>query len=330
MIAALYHINQCALYKVGSKAKLAQILGISVASLLAIVKKPRYREFLLPEEVCPFTGKITKERWVQEPLGELRAIHERLRKLLMRVSPPAYAHAAVKGRSYRTNAEAHMTSKMVATFDITKFYPSTSDSAVFSFFCKGLCCPGDIAAMLATLVCYPPRSSDGKLGLPTGSPLSPVLSVYANKTLFDALEKIALANGLKFTCYVDDLTFSGDSLPGGLKDIVASAIRRYGHKMAEKKTRIFNASQAKHVTGVVLAGNTLVVPYGRFKKARRIESVLNAEADSALRLKLIQKLAGLLGEAAFLDPRYQAWARSSYGLLAEARLIETKKNKLHS
>ena len=78
MIAALYHINQCALYKVGSKAKLAQILGISVASLLAIVKKPRYREFLLPEEVCPFTGKITKERWVQEPLGELRAIHERL------------------------------------------------------------------------------------------------------------------------------------------------------------------------------------------------------------------------------------------------------------
>lgn len=313
------HLNQCALYKIGSKVRLAYVLGISVTELIRLADAPKYREFLLPEVICPFTAKKTKERWVQEPHGSLKRVHERIRKLLMRVKPPEYAHAAVKGRSYRTNASVHISSNMVATFDITKFYPSTAETLVFRFFISQLMCAPDVASILAKLTCCNFVKLGILQGLPTGSPLSPVLSIFANKPLFDSLDSLAAKHELKFSCYVDDLTFSGEKIPTGLTQMVKGVIEHHGHKMAEDKTRIFKSISAKHVTGVVIKDNRIIVPYSRFRKARRIEEAFIAEQDPNAKIVLAQKLAGLLGEAAFLDKKYSNWASSSYKVLADLR-----------
>ena len=318
----LYPINQCALYKVGSKARLARILEVSVPALLAMAKSQNYKVFELDEKICPFTQKKTKARFVQEPLYGLKGIHDRLRVLLMRVAPPEYAHAAVKGRSYRSNAVAHVASENVATFDIRKFYPSTSETSVFRFFSEALMIAPDVAGLLATLTCYQSNEIGSKSGLPTGSPVSPILSLYVNKSLFDSLDRLAREHGLIFTCYVDDVTFSGKRLPSGLVEMVKAVIERYGHKMAEDKTRIFSANQPKHITGIVIKDKAISVPYSRFKKARCIEDAISKETDLKLRSKLIQQLSGLLGEAAFLDRRYAGWARASYGNLAATKLKE--------
>lgn len=313
-----YELNQCALYKVGSKSRLAELLNTSVKQLLELEASPKYRVFPLEETVCPFTGKITKERWVQEPHGPQRTVHERIQTLLMRVTPPSYAHAAVKGRSYRTNAMAHISGDCVATFDITKFYPSTPEKSVFDFFAKRMGCAPDIAGLLTNLTCYKPPGEGGRTGLPTGSPVSPILSVYANQPMFDALSQLASKFGLVFTCYVDDLTFSGPNVPVGLARMIKSIVERHGHKMSEGKTRFYARGEPKHVTGVVLKDGRLQVPFGRFLKARRIQMAINAEKDPAQKLVLSRKLAGLLGEAAFLDPRFTAWAQSSYSKLSAA------------
>lgn len=308
-------LNQCALYKVGSKNRLAMILGVRLDVLLKVAANPAYRIFPIPETTCEFTGKVTKARIVQEPVGILKGVHDRIRKLLSRVTTPAYAHGAIKGRSYRTNAEVHVSAVEIATFDISKFYPSTPQSVVFQFFKDELCCAPDVASLLTRLACIKLDSS-GRLGLPTGSTLSPALSLFANRPMFEKLNRIALANQLTFTCYVDDLTFSGSNLPTGLGRMVESAVENSGHKLSVKKTRVFKAGQAKHVTGVVIKDNELAVPNARFLKARRISEVLNVESDLHAKLKLSQKLAGLLGEAAFLDRRYSGWARASYEELA--------------
>lgn len=301
-----YSIDQCALYKLGSKARLATLLGVTLDQLLALLEADNnYRIFPLPEEICPFTGKVRKERWVQDPKPNLRRLHNRILKLLRPIRPPEYAHAAIKGRSYRSNADAHKNGSRVATFDVRKFYPSTSRSSVYNFFADQLRCAPDVASLLAKLCCF-------ENGLPTGSPLSPLLSLFANKPMFDELNSWAVKSGLLFTCYVDDLTFSGAVLPRGLPDAVRRIATKNGHKLSEEKTRLFRRNQSKHVTGAVLRNGQLLVPNSRFRKARAIYAAMARESQLEKKLGLCRQLAGLLGEAAFIDERYVAWAHRSY------------------
>lgn len=316
-----YKIDQCALYKVGSKKRLAKVLNTPLKELLLLArKKNNYRVFELPAELCPFTGKTTKARLAQEPKPLLKAVHTRLQKLISRIEPPIYGHAATKGRSYRSNAEAHTSSSYLATLDVRKFYPSTRQSFVRDFFAKQLLCAPDVADILTQICCFPCNTgSSNSIGLPTGSPLSPILSLHANKQLFDQLKSYSDANNLIFTCYVDDITFSGKSLPKDLVRRVEEIIFSYGHTIASEKTKIFKATDIKHVTGVAIQDNRLTVPHSRFQKARAINNAIENTPSSEVstRLNLQRKLSGLLGEAGFLDVRFKPWASRSYIDLAQ-------------
>lgn len=315
MSGVAYQLDQCALYKTRSKNRLAEILHIGVPALKSIAADANYKVFVLPSETCEFTGKIRKSRQVEEPKKSLKTLHERIRDLLSRVAHPDYAHAAVKKRSYRSNAEFHKASDVAATFDVKAFYPSTSEQTVFLFFLHQLKCAPDVAGLLSRLVCY--RAIPDKPGcLPTGSPLSPLLSIYANKPMFDALERLARERDLKFTCYVDDLTFSGAVVPANLERRVASIVKSHGHALANAKSRFFGKGMPKHITGVVLHQGKVAVPFGRFKKARRIEMAISKAEELPEKIRLMRKLSGLLGEAAYLDGRYKIWATKSYRRLA--------------
>lgn len=317
MARALYDLTQCALYKVGSKARLAKLLHISVPALVGMSNSRKFREFPLPEQVCPFTGKKKGARDVQTPAEALRPVHDRIHDLLRRCAPPSYAHAAVKGRSYRTNADVHKSGPCAATFDLRKFYPSTSEFLVFRFFADQMLCAPDIASLLARLICV--QRKDNFACLPTGSPLSPLLSIYANKPMFDKLAVMAECHSLKFTCYVDDLTFSGPTIPMHLEQLVTGLVKRYGHTLASNKTLCFSSSDAKHITGVVIFNGNVAVPNSRFFKARKIQEAINAETDRQQKISLMEKLNGLVGEAAYLDIRYRPLAQRSRQSLSDFR-----------
>ena len=300
-----YAIDQCPLYKLQSKKRLAKIMFCSVKDLQSFRLGPHYKLFKLNKPPCPFTGKITNPRDVQEPKATLKKMHERLRCLMTRIHPPEYAHGAIGGKSYKTNAEIHIGYRRVAKFDLTKFYPSTCKSVIFDFFKNYMKCAPDIASLLADLVCY------GN-GLPTGSPLSPIISVFANKAMFDKLDEIAKTNNLVFTVYIDDLTYSGFSLPRGLPRMVASIVKNFGHSLVEKKTSVYRKNQIKHITGIVVHNDLISVPKSRFRKARKIQAALKIENNLQKKLKISQKLSGLLGEAAHIDKKYSVWAKTSF------------------
>ena len=63
------------------------------------------------------------------------------------------------------------------------------------------------------------------------------------------------------------------------------------------------------------------MPNSRFKKARAISHAIMNATDDATKEGLTAKLAGLLGEAAFIDKSYKAWAERTYAALASLRLI---------
>jgi RNA-directed DNA polymerase len=306
-----YGVDQCAFYKLESKARLYFLLGVNRETVSALLQdKESYRTFEQPESVCEFTGKLTKARWVQEPLGLLKVIQSRITKLLGRVSLPDYCHGATTGRSYRTNGAAHSNAQVAATFDIKAFFPSTSKSKVYNFFRVDLHCSHDVSEILSDLVC-----KEGVL--PTGAPSSPIVSFYANRQLFAELNQIACDRGLVFTVYMDDLTFSGESISSSLKVVVKLTVEKHGHRLSQHKTKVFGPNVVKHITGTVIHEGQVTAPHSRFKKARAIAKVRSVAVEPKRRLDLSRKLAGLLGEAAYLDKRYCALAKRSYEMLAD-------------
>jgi len=310
-----YDISQSALYKTSSKLKLAAIFSLGVPEMLNSVGD--YKRFEMTPKPDPFnTGKQPKKRWVQKPKGKLLAIHERILKLLRCVEVPEYMQFALKGTSYKKNAEAHLAGGMVATLDISNFFGSTSKSQVFNFFRDRLECPGDIAKIYAELV-----TCDDCI--PTGSPLSPLLSYYSNKPLFDELSFLAKSLNLNFTCYVDDLTFSGAHISRGFLWQVEKIVRKYGHITASKKTRLFGIGVPKHITGTVIAEGALKVPNIRFRKIRLIKSALEGKSSNFgfSNVQLKYKLGGLLGEAAYLDSDFKSLADEYNKKVREINLV---------
>nr|WP_315230117.1 reverse transcriptase family protein [uncultured Limnohabitans sp.] len=316
-----YPLHQCALYKVGSKRRLSHLLGLDLKELISLSKKTgNYSVFEMPAEVCEFTGKVKKARWVQNPVPELKELHRRIQTLLSRVAVPAYCHGGPKGRSYRSNAAVHVSATYVATFDLKSFFPSTKAEQVFSFFFDDLKCAPDVAGLLTDLCTY-------QRALPTGSPVSPLLAFWANHALFSTLQKRAQEQNLNLSVYVDDVTFSGKSLPSDLVFQVESIVQKYGQRLSTNKTKRFGPNSPKHVTGVVIHNGRLMVPHARFYKARAIERAIKNALEDGRRELLTAKLGGLLGEAAFIDARYKAWAERCYEDLA---LIKSKRKNLRT
>lgn len=298
-----YALNQCVMFNTSSRARLAAILLKPLPLIMGSIGS--YSKFKKDPKPDPFSPKKPrKPRSVQKPKGELLHIHNRMLRLLKRVVVPDYMQAALAGTSYRKNAAMHVGGRCVATLDIRNFFVATNKSKVFNFFEMDLRCTGDIASIYSELVTC-------NNSLPTGSPLSPLMSFYANKRLFDELDMLARNSGYIFTCYIDDLTFSGNNISGSFLWDVERIVRRYGHEVAAGKTRLFKAGRPKHVTGVVLFDNEVSVPNSRYKKLRNINAALEGRASmhDFSEAELLNMKAGVLGEIAYLDPKKGFLAR---------------------
>ncbi|HEM7899699.1 TPA: RNA-directed DNA polymerase [Burkholderia cenocepacia] len=308
-----YDIDQSRLFRVGSPARLSEVLGVRLDKLVALSQRTDNYKLFQKDDVDPFAKNHRRRRDIQEPKAALKKIHERVAKLLKFVRVPAYLHSAVRGVSYRTNALEHADRGVsILTMDLADFYPSTCASRVFNFFREVLKCAPDVSKIMAKLLTW-----DGVLA--TGSPASPLLSFHCNRRMFDQMAAIAVKGGFTFTCYVDDITFSGMAVRRGLAGEIARIARRHGHRIKEHKTRFYSAGQAGIVTGVVVDDGSVSVPHERRLKGRRIESAIESATDPIERLALTEKLMGLAGEAAYLDKAFRPWVDAIRGKLKVLR-----------
>jgi len=184
-----------------------------------------------------------KTRQVEVPKPILERIHRRLFVLFERIEKPDYLQSGVKGRSYITNARTHVGPVPLVKIDIKKFYPSVDSARVYRLFHETLHCSPDVAGLLTKLTTH-----DGHV--PTGSCVSQLLAFFAAKPMFDDLYSLAANYGLRFSCYVDDMTFSGArATPEFLwsaKQIIHS------HRFSYHKDHCYTAEQGKLVTGVLV------------------------------------------------------------------------------
>ena len=282
-----YSLRSSCFYKLSSKEKLSKILGIDTVTLERIgnsngknfieskvqdyrlVRVEDYAELgdkNIRERIEMPSGKkfaiaAIKERSCQTPKGNnkegLYKIHKRLSFLLSSIQTKEYLFSGVKGKSCPDNARYHLenSDKYIVKLDLKGFFPSVTFDSILKFFEKDLKCSASVAKALAKILTF-------KDYLPTGSPMSMVMAYYANKRMFDQIDKIVGNYGCKMSLWVDDIIISGDKAVKASWE-ARNAIINHGLSYNKKKFKIYEPSDNKEITGIILT------PKGEIKLRNR-------------------------------------------------------------
>jgi hypothetical protein len=288
-----YPLNQSPLYKLHSRKKLAEHLGLTIQELnqMAASQDSLYNTF---SKTIEKDGK-TKERFIEHPKPHLRQIQKRLVCLLDRIQPPDYIHSGFRGRSYISNALSHECKVRIAKTDIKKFFPSAYAGHVHRSFEDIFKCSPDVAGVLTKLT-----TAFGHI--PTGGNSSTIISFFAFKRMFDEIHALAESRGLTMSCCVDDMTFSGEAATNGFLNEVHKIVSRYGLKT--HKRHCFEATQAKIVTGVALTANGVRLPNSRRKKLHEAFNAFDNEHDPREKAALGARMLGRATEAAQIEKQF--------------------------
>lgn len=300
-----YPLNQSPLYGVKSKRRLYEVLltDKQKVSWLLDHSQENYNQFSI--------GAPPKTRDIEEPKPKLKEVHLRIHFLLSRIETPAYLHSGKSDKSYVTNALLHRNSAHVAKTDIKKFFPSTKEKHIRAFFSETLCCAPDVSHILVRLCLI-----DGHI--PTGSHLSQILAFWAYKRMFDQIDEYAKSKNLLWSCYVDDITISGPTLPKGCLAEVSRIASKFG--LVCHKSKIFRPGIPRLVTGVVLSGGVGKVEHRKIVSLRHAYVGFRAKRKQGLDASHdYQKLVGRLYAAGQVEPKYRALGK---------RIVSMRRSKL--
>ena len=273
-----YALDQCALYRCGSRKKLFELLQTTPTKLAELkAAEVLYYRMEKPKK----NGGV---RIVHAPRYDLKRIQTRISELLMRVMAPDYLMSPVRGRSNIDNADRHRNAIAHRLIDIEDFYPSCSAGKAAWFFGKMLGCPPDVVAILTWLT-----TREG--ALPQGSPASPILAYLSYQDMWDEIAAIAARGGNRLTVYVDDVTISGDAVLGRTLWGIKSALRKHGHRTKEAKEESRYGTPVT-VTGVVLRRRALLLPNAQHEKRYRLRKALERTPNGPDRLRIEAAVAG--------------------------------------
>ncbi|MGZ6627856.1 MAG: reverse transcriptase family protein [Solirubrobacteraceae bacterium] len=215
-----------------------------------------------------------------------------LREILDHVPVHEAALGFVPGRSVIDHARHHSGRHVVLRLDLADFFASVSAGRVFGIF-RTLGYDQRVAHALTGLTTNTvplhvwqvvheaagsaPVMARFHLGralatphLPQGAPTSPALANLAAFRLDRRLSGLAAGQGLRYSRYADDLTFSGARLRrrgAGIPDLVARIAREEGFAINGAKTALRTTAARQSVCGIVVnvSPNVSRAEYDRLK-----------------------------------------------------------------
>ena len=241
----------------------------------------------------PIKTRRRRPRWIEAPKPFLKLVQRRLLdRLLYEVPPHSAAHGFYPELSIVTNAQTHVRSDWVISFDLKDFFPTTDMEKVRQVLSKYYALEGRTLDTILRLTC---RGGS----LPQGAPTSPHL---ANLAFFDGdewLANLAEKHKLSYTRYADDMTFSGNELPAGFDDQVGQIVRRTGYRLAGEKTKRMGRHQCQKVTGLVV-NEGVRLPRNQRRRLRAIRRDIETKGiESALARGGFDSFCELKGHLAF-------------------------------
>ena len=241
----------------------------------------------------PVKTRRRRPRWIEAPKPFLKLVQRRLLdRLLYEVPPHSAAHGFYPELSIITNAQVHVRSAWVLSFDLKDFFPTTDMEKVRQVLSKYYSLKGRKLETILRLTC---RGGS----LPQGAPTSPHLANLAFYKGDEILSELASKHDLSYTRYADDMTFSGNGLPEGFDVQVRQIVRRNGYQLSEEKTKRMGRHQCQKVTGLVV-NEGVRLPREQRRRLRAIRRGIETEGiESALARGGYDSFCELKGHLAF-------------------------------
>lgn len=220
---------------------------VSLEQLAALVLLPQVNlERLVADAPKLYTSfEVPKPngstRTIRPPARPLRDLQRTLLDVLQRrIRYPRWMMGGVPTRSIFDHAKPHVGRKMVATFDVKSFFPSTKPTMVRPVL-ERLGFSGVATDAVLRLV-----TKDEEL--PQGSPISGCLANLALDPADRRIDALCRKHQLSFTRYVDDIAISGDTDLTKFQGTIIEAIRDCGYEVAPEKIRYMGRGVTQLVT----------------------------------------------------------------------------------
>ncbi|MCT8266843.1 reverse transcriptase family protein [Afifella sp. JA880] len=287
-----YPLNQSPFYKLKTRKKLARILHIDVNTLRFLANKSDdlYNEFDIERK----TGKM---RRIENPQKDLKDIQKYISRKLSCINPPDYLFCPVKGRCYISNAAKHRFNRTIHCLDIRKYFPSTTFERVLWFFRHIMKCSEDVSWHLSRIATF-------KGYLPTGSPLSPIMSYFAHYDVWEEISAICKKNDYCLTVYIDDVTISGNNISPEVIWSIKRIIHRSGLRYHKEKKYIDRPAE---ITGAVIKNGKLMLPHRQHYKTHKARSDLFKATNEQDKRKQSDKLTGLKSQFIQIENFCENW-----------------------
>ncbi|WP_299019459.1 reverse transcriptase domain-containing protein [uncultured Photobacterium sp.] len=154
------------------------------------------------------------------------------------------------------------------------------------------------------------------LSLSIGAPSSPLVFNFILYRFDNAISQLCQSEGIVYTRYADDLTFSTNkrgailSFPPKVRRILGT-LYDGNIKINLRKTVLSSKAHNRHVTGITLT-NDGKLNIGREEK-RKLSAAVYRYASQMLELEEILVLRGKLSYATFLEPEFLERLIRKYG-----------------
>ena len=155
------------------------------------------------------------------------------------------AQAYQKGASVLKNASVHTGKRLVLKLDIKDFFGTISFPMILKSAFPLKYFPLPVGTMLTALCCC-------QEFLPQGAPTSPAISNLVMKPFDEYMKRWCAKRGISYSRYCDDMTFSGDFLPGPVIRKAEGFLNAMGFFLNEEKTRVLSCHRRQSVTGIVV------------------------------------------------------------------------------
>ena len=287
--------SPCSLYELSRKR-----------DLNSIIKTKVHNTNIYNLQYKPYIEKRPKKRLIEAPKRELKIIQKRIKKELDYLIFPENVFSGIKGRSYIDNAYYHINSNYFIKMDLSKFFPNTNREKIYKFYKDKMKMKSDIAAILTDLSSVDitnMMSDEVKLfinekgikhtnHLPSGSPISSILSYLANIDMFNELNSLAKKYNCIVSFYVDDIIFSSKyKISKSLINKTEKIINKYGQIVNLDKTKSYVTNDFKKITGCVIKNHELIIPN---KTKYKIAKLLKQDNYTQ---KEINSILGLINNA---------------------------------
>lgn len=299
------------LRKARTRKDVADLLGFRLSSISYVVHKltddEKYTTFELPKR----DGTM---RTIKAPIPSLRSAQRHLANVLYACRDEILAttgrtplsHGFERGRSIITNASRHKRRRYVLNLDLEDFFPSINFGRV-----RGLLLKDKTFELSETVATFIAQIACDKIGLPQGSPCSPIIANLVANVLDARLVQLAKKHKCTYSRYADDITFSTNQkkFPSALAAPVEQSsaewrlgkalireIERSGFRINHKKTRMQHRGSRQVATGLLVNEKVNIRP----EYYRTARAMCNSLFSTGSYYKMVP--AALVGGALGGDP----------------------------